>query len=121
MKNLQDLHVLVVEDEAIIGMLLEDVLIDIGCKTVDVMSSVEAALTYLEDQKVDFALLDINLNGRLSFPVAEQLQTKAIPFIFLSGYGAQGLTGPYSRCKTLQKPFQPGEIEKAVGEALMAV
>ncbi len=103
-----------------IGMLLEDVLIDIGCKTVEVKTSVETALEYIAEKQVDFALLDINLNGRPSYPIAEELNTRSIPFIFLSGYGAHGLNGAFSHCKTLQKPFEAKEIEKAVGELLVA-
>lgn len=113
-----DFRVLVVEDEALISMLIEDMLADIGCKCVDVAPSVEAALDSLAKSQPHFAMLDINLNGRRSFPVADVLKSRDIPFVFLSGYGASGLEQPHADARVLQKPFQIGDIETCLGDAL---
>ncbi len=114
-------RVLVVEDEALIGMLIEDMLADIGCQCVDVAPSVEIALEVLKETKPDFALLDINLNGTRSFPVADILLSREIPFVFLSGYDSRGLDGVYADAKILQKPFQLADIETALDDVFGSV
>lgn len=115
-----ELRVLVVEDEAIVSMLIEDMLSDIGCKVVDVAASVETALGVLAEASPDFAVLDINLNGERSFPVADILRSRAIPFVFLSGYGAKGLDDAYSDARVLQKPFQLSDLQMALEDACPA-
>lgn len=99
-------------------MLIEDMLADIGCNYVEVAPSVEAALDALTRTKPDFAMLDINLNGKRSFPIADVLISRAIPFIFLSGYGPRGLDQCYAGTKVLQKPFQLGDLESCLEDAL---
>ncbi|VFU09518.1 conserved protein of unknown function [Methylocella tundrae] len=118
MKIENDFRVLVVEDEALISMLIEDMLADIGCKCVDVASSVEVAMEALTKAEPNFAMLDINLNGTRSFPIADILKSREIPFVFLSGYGSRGLDEAYFGAKILQKPFQLGDLETAIQSAL---
>ncbi len=118
-KKIEDLHILVVEDEAIIAMLIEDTLLDIGCKSVEVASSIEKALEALKAKKPDFAILDLNLHGSRSYPIADSLQRAGRPFVFLSGYGAKGLDGNYQDADVLQKPFQQIDLEKALQRALL--
>jgi CheY-like chemotaxis protein len=113
-----DFRVLVVEDEALISMLIEDMLADIGCKCVDVAASVEGAMEVLTKAAPDFAMLDINLNGKRSFPIADALLAREIPFVFLSGYGSRGLGEAYAGARVLQKPFQLGELETALEDVL---
>jgi DNA-binding response OmpR family regulator len=79
-------EVLVVEDEALGAMLLEDVLSKAGYGIIGPMASLESALAAAEGGAMDAALLDINLRGKLSFPVAYVLRGRGVPFIFLSGY-----------------------------------
>ncbi len=119
LKKLEDLHVLVVEDEAIIAMLIEDTLLDIGCKSVEVAPSIDRALEFLSARPPDFAILDLNLHGSRSYPVADALQVQGRPFVFLSGYGAKGLDGDYKDAPVLQKPFQQIDLEKALQRALL--
>jgi CheY-like chemotaxis protein len=119
LKKLEDFHVLVVEDEAIIAMLIEDTLLDIGCKSVEVAPSIDRALEFLAVSKPDFAILDLNLHGSRSYPVADALQVQGRPFVFLSGYGAKGLDGDYKNAPVLQKPFQQIDLEKALQRAML--
>lgn len=119
MKLETSLRVLVVEDEALISMLIEDMLAEIGCQHVEVAASVEGALGVLAKTSPDFAVLDINLNGQRSFPVADILRSRAIPFIFLSGYGARGLDATYADAKVLEKPFRVGDLETALEDAFL--
>lgn len=113
-----DFRVLVVEDEALVSMLIEDMLTDIGCTCIDVASSVEGAMEALSRADPDFAMLDLNLNGKRSFPIADILAAREIPFVFLSGYGSRGLTDAYQGAKVLQKPFQLGDLANALQHAI---
>jgi CheY-like chemotaxis protein len=112
-----DLHILVVEDEAVIGILIEDMLLDLGCGRVDVASSVACALGILEDTSPDYAFLDINLKGTKSYPVADVLKSRGIPFVFLSAYGTHGLDTVHADAKILQKPFLPRDLDLALDRA----
>jgi CheY-like chemotaxis protein len=109
-------RVLVVEDEVLISMLIEDMLAEIGCKCVDVAASVEGAIGALAKAAPDFAMLDINLNGKRSFAIADILLSREIPFVFLSGYGSRELDEAYAGAKVLQKPFQLGDIEAVLAD-----
>jgi CheY-like chemotaxis protein len=77
----------VVEDEMLVAWLLEAILCDLGCSVVGPTSSVDQApLAVLDAQPIDAALLDVNLNGQKSFPVADVLAVRAVPFSFSTGY-----------------------------------
>jgi CheY-like chemotaxis protein len=121
LKKLEDLHVLVVEDEAIIAMLIEDTILDIGCGSVEVAPSIDRALELISIRKPDFAILDLNLHGNRSYPVADALQVEGRPFVFLSGYGAKGLDGDYKDAPVLQKPFQQVDLENALKRAVLLI
>ncbi len=118
-KTIEDIHVLVLEDEAIIAMLIEDTLLDIGCKNIEIASSIDRALELISARTPDFAILDLNLNGLRSYPVADALSSRGRPFVFLSGYGARGLDGDYKDAPVLQKPFQQADIERALKRAIL--
>ena len=114
-------RILVVEDEAVIGILIEDILLDLGCGRVDLASSVDSALELLRNASPDFAFLDINLNGTKSYPVADVLKARAIPFVFLSAYATHGLDSVHSAEKILQKPFLPRDLDQALDKAFPAL
>lgn len=111
-------RVLVVEDEALIAMLIEETLADIGCETVGTASDLVDALDKVRALAFDVAILDINLNGQRSFPVAEALAARGIPFVISSGYGSERLPPALQGRPTLQKPFQLSDIEQALRAAL---
>jgi len=103
-------RVLIVEDEMLVAMLIEDVIIDLGHEVVGPAMRLETALEVAEFEKFDFAILDINLAGKQSFPVADRLSERGIPFIFASGYGAAGLSDRYRNVRIVQKPFAANQI-----------
>ena len=105
---------LVVEDEVIVGMLLEDMLVELGCEVAAISTHLEEAVGLARTLDIDFALLDINLDGLQSFPVADVLRERGVPFLFATGYGAKILKPPYSGTPTLQKPFQIGDLERMI-------
>lgn len=111
-------RILVVEDEALVIMLLEAMLEELGCVTVAAADRVEDALALIEGgADIDAALLDINVAGVQSFPVAAALAARGVPFIFCSGYGAGGLPPEWAGRPVVQKPY----AEQALRRALMQV
>lgn len=116
--SLSGLRVLVVEDEMMVAMLLEDMLSDLGCSLVGPATQVEPALRLVEDGGFDAAILDVNLNGDETYPIAEALAARAIPFVFSSGYNAGRLREEYRHIPSLQKPFQQQDLERTLGAAL---
>lgn len=117
--DLAQRRVLVVEDEALICMMIEDMLAGFGCEVVGPAGALAQALVLAGEAEIDVAILDVNLGGKPSFPVADTLQARGIPFIFASGYGAGGL-GPHSGAPVLTKPFLESELEQMIRRALAA-
>lgn len=107
-------RVLVVEDEVIVAMLIEDMLVDLGYDVVALTTHLDEALTFARTMPLDLAVLDVNLNGTMSFPVADALRVRGIPFVFATGYGPRVLEAPYADAPTLQKPFQIVELQRTL-------
>ena len=76
------LRVLVVEDESLVAMMVEDVLIDLGHEIAGVAGRLSEALRLATDLEIDFAVLDLNLNGERTDPVAAALRSRGVPFVF---------------------------------------
>ncbi len=114
-------RVLVVEDEALVTMLVEDLLRDAGATVLGPAPSVGDALRLVEaaaaDGGISAAVLDINLEGERALPVAGRLAALSVPFVFATGYGEGCDTGEHGAAPTLRKPFAPERLVAAV-EAL---
>lgn len=104
-------RILIVEDELLIGMLLEDMLVELGYQVAGTASRVEDALKLVNESELDAAILDVNLNGKEIYPVADVLAERKIPFLFATGYGERGLPAEFQERPTLQKPFQQEMLE----------
>lgn len=113
------LRALLVEDEALIAMMIEDMLGDIDIEVVRTAASLDEAVAAAH-LPIDCALLDINLKGERSFPAAEILRSKGIPFLFLTGYGEQGTQGTGFDAPVLQKPFTADDLGQALAKILPA-
>jgi CheY-like chemotaxis protein len=111
-------RVLVVEDEALVTMLLQDTLEEIGCEIAGLASRFGDALEKATALAFDAAILDVNLNGQQTFPIAEALRTRGLPFVFATGYGAGSLPASMQQVPVLQKPFQQRDLENALRAAL---
>jgi CheY-like chemotaxis protein len=107
-------RVLVVEDEVIVAMLVEDVLSELGYQVIGIATNLNQALAFARDRVFDLAVLDINLAGEMSFPVADILRERRIPFLFVSGYTSGGLTEEYRSEPRLRKPFRTPDFAKAI-------
>lgn len=110
-------RVLVVEDEVIVGMLVEDMLEELGYEVAALSTHLDQAVELARGIDIDFAVLDLNLNGHLSYPVADALRERKLPFIFATGYGAKILVPPYARTPTLQKPFHLNDLRRILADA----
>lgn len=105
-------RILIVEDEMLIAMLLEDIVSDLGHQAVGPAMRLESALLAVDRDEFDYAILDINLAGKQSFPVAERLRERGIPFVFASGYGQAGLIDTFREAPILQKPYDAEQIAR---------
>jgi CheY-like chemotaxis protein len=111
------LRILLVEDEAMVAMIIEDTLNDLGCEIVGPMSNVEKALAAAKSEDhIDGAFLDVNLRGQLVYPVAEVLAARGVPFAFVTGYGEKGIDARYRGAPVLTKPFLPETVEQLVSK-----
>lgn len=118
MNELRGLKALIVEDEAGVALLIEDMLAELGCEVAARAALLPRASELARTALVDFAVLDVNLNGRPVFPVADILRERGIPFVFSTGYGANGLPDEY-RCQPLvTKPFTLEDLERQLLIAL---
>ncbi|WP_026789673.1 response regulator [Pleomorphomonas oryzae] len=96
--------ILIVEDEWLIAEDYASTLHQAGYRIVGPYPSVEEGIAAVDAEPVDAALLDIQLQDEMSFPVAERLQERNIPFAFLSGYSRQHLPPKLASCELVPKP-----------------
>jgi DNA-binding response OmpR family regulator len=105
---------LIVEDEFLVALHLEDVLTGMGHQVVGPCTRIQAAMAVARERSIDFAVLDINVAGTPSFPVADILRQRGIPFVFASGYGFEGLVDGYRNETALRKPYVVEELRGAI-------
>ena len=111
-------RVFVVEDEAMIRMLLEDMLGELGCTIAAAAGRIEDALEAAKTAEFDVAVLDVNLQGQNTAAVAEALAARSLPFVFATGYGAHGMPEAFRDRPTLKKPFQLDALGRTLQSAL---
>ena len=101
-------------------MLLEDMIGDLGGAVAASASRVGPALELLGDPafEIDLAVLDVNLGGEESFPIAAALAERGVPFVFSTGYGNSGLPAAWRNRPSLQKPFTHEQVRVALGLAM---
>jgi len=99
-------RVLVVEDEALIGLDIAQQLTDGGFEVVGIATSVAKALRLVEEVGCDIAVLDVSLGAETSEPIAEELRTRGIPFVVLSGFSTLTLAAGFRGACQLSKPIR---------------
>jgi CheY-like chemotaxis protein len=112
--------VLIVEDEPIVAMMLEDMLEELGCELAGSVANVEDGLRRAQEGGFDVALLDVNLNGRRSDPIAEVLARAGTPFVYATGYGAAAVE-PGRGAGVLQKPYTLDQLTRILGQVPRSV
>jgi len=114
-RNISGQRILVVEDGLLVAEDLADCLSDLGCIVVGPESWLDAAQKRAAEADLDGALLDINLHGEMSFPVAATLQARGVPFAFLSGYDVESaIPAEFGQVLRLAKPVSMQELAAAV-------
>jgi len=108
--------ILILEDEPIVGLALEDMIEDAGGRSVSV-ERIEEALELVAAEPLDAAILDINIHGRQSYPVAAALAARGVTYIFATGYGDTLHPADFADVPTVAKPYSFAEIEKALERA----
>jgi CheY-like chemotaxis protein len=118
--NLSGRRILVVEDDLMIAMLIDDVLKEAGCDVVGPVPRLAPALQAASSERLDGALLDINLAGELVSPVADRLIERGVPFLFLTGYGWHMLPERFHTRPLVTKPCRQDILLSALARAVAA-
>lgn len=113
-----DLNVLVVEDDALVAWDVEAALLDAGCLVVGPANGLVRAFELLDAHKLDLVVLDLNLGKESSVPIADRLEEKGIPFLFLSGHSREFLPQRHRERPLVSKPFHPNLLIRAVQQAM---
>ena len=117
MQATKTIRVLVIEDEALVGMMIEDSLGDFGYSVVGPIENLQAAILLAATEQIDVAVVDINISGEIATAVADKLIEREIPFLFVSGY--EKMRGNrYASIPLLRKPFEPEDLRDAVERVL---
>lgn len=111
-------HILIVEDEPIVALMLEDMLTELGAHTIGPASDVLGAMALLDDETVDGAVLDVNLGRERSDAVADRLSESGTPYIIATGYGRDNARA--RQVEVLVKPYRLDQLRGALGRAFAA-
>ena len=118
--DLKGIKVLVVEDGVFTAMALEELLAESGCQVVGPCCELEEATTFAREAQIDVAVLDIDIEGKPAYGVADELQRRGIPFIFASGYDASRTPARLASAIALEKPFDNEALLAALRAAMRA-
>lgn len=117
--GLKGKHVLIVEDEYLLAEDLRMTLERFGADVLGPVPSVGEAMASVADHpELDGAVLDMNLRGKMVFPVADMLVARAVPFLFTTGYTMSALPDRYAGVERFEKPFDPETVAEALGRRL---
>ena len=112
--------VLVLEDNAMLALDLEEMLRDLGAAEILLASSLAEARRHL-DAGLTLALLDFALADGTAEGLAAELEARAIPCLFVTGYtDGSGLPAAMRNRPVLAKPFAPPALEDAIAKGLEA-
>ena len=117
-KDFDGIRVLIVEDELLVSWATQDMLEELGCVAIGPAASVNQALAAIALEDIDVAVLDLNLSGQLSYPVADALALRGVPYFFLTGYDAKSIREDYAAAPALQKPLRGSELVEALTRLL---
>ncbi|MEP6784390.1 MAG: response regulator [Sphingomonadales bacterium] len=111
-----ELRVLLVEDEALIALMAQDMIEGLDHRVVQTAATVSDALAACTECEFDCALLDVNLNGDSSMAIATALKARGIPFAFTTGYGAGGVDDAHRDVSVLGKPYSLTDLGTLLGQ-----
>lgn len=114
-------RVLIVEDEAMVSMLIEDMVCDLGGHVVGPAASFEHAMTLALVEEFDLAILDVNVGGLVIYPIVDVLRYRGIRFVFMTGYDSRVIPERYRHTCVLSKPFSHQTFSDTVGNVLAGI
>ena len=113
-KKLSGLSVLVVEDEYFIAADVAKALEARGAKVVGPVGTLEDATRAVEAERIDKAVLDMNLRGNMAYAIADRLEDAGIPYVIATGYGADILPERLRNKPRFEKPFDPETLAELI-------
>ena len=115
---LEGVRVLVVEDEYLVAILIEEILEKAGCIVMGPIPRLREALEAVDHDDYDAAVLDVNLAGERINLVADALSERNVPFLFVTGYGANSLPSKYAERPHVRKSFRMAELIGALSRVV---
>jgi two-component SAPR family response regulator len=112
-------RILVVEDEALIAVMVEDMLVEMGGEVVGPAATIDDALALAQREILDVAVLDVNVRGRRIDPVAEALMARGVPVLFATGYGEVRLASG-APVTVIDKPYTQDKLSRGIAAAMKA-
>ena len=108
-------RVLIVEDDYFIAQDMQRAFEEVGAEVLGPMPSIEEALELIAaSPDLDAAMLDISLHDGMSYPVADALQVRGVPFVFTTGYGKATLPTRFAAVPHFEKPIEVTHIAEAL-------
>jgi DNA-binding response OmpR family regulator len=104
------MRILIVEDEYYLAADLAEALAARGAEVIGPVGTLDEALKVISAGGVDQAVLDVNLRGQMSFPIADRLEAEGIPYVIATGYSEGSLPERFRSKKRLEKPFRAERI-----------
>jgi PAS domain S-box-containing protein len=108
--------VMIVEDEMLVALDLQETVKALGYEVVGPFGGLAEAIDGAETHAVDFAILDLNLNGEMTYDLAKELEKRGVPIVFTTGYEADTITSRFQNCRVLNKPVIKDALESVLKE-----
>ena len=103
-------RLLLVEDEMVVGMFMQELLETIGYRPTDPIGRLSEAMDMATKERFDGAVLDMNLNGEIVYPLADLLTRQRVPFLFVTGYAPRSVDPRFAAVPILQKPILQDDL-----------
>ena len=107
-------RLLLVEDEALVGMMMKDSLTELGFSVIGPFSRIADAMQAAREETFQAAILDINVKGEMIYDLADAIAARDIPLIFVTGYGSEAIEERFKTVPVLQKPVDRTALERVL-------
>ena len=104
-------RLLLIEDETLVGMMMHDTLTELGFHVIGPVNTLSDAAEAIKREDFHAAILDVNLNGEFIYPLADVVAARGLPFVFVTGYGADGIDPRFAGVPVLQKPIEIDQLQ----------